>query len=95
VFHLDVSFFFYPYLVWMCFFFLVHPCSQGCFFLLKTKFCSFIIEFRVIEFALQSLHFKIEFCISISTFSNITKRNTNSIHFKLQQQFLLFIYTQL
>jgi hypothetical protein len=32
VFHLDVSFFFYPYLAWMCFLFLSIHVHKGVFF---------------------------------------------------------------
>lgn len=86
VFHFDVSFF--SIHIWLGCVFCSCPSmfTRVVFFWLKTKFCSFIIEFHVIEFALQISTFQHRICISISTtFSNITKRNTNSIHFKLQQ----------
>lgn len=68
---LGCVFFFHPCFTWMCLFFSIHI-WLGCvfcscpsmftrvfYFLVSTKFCSFIIEFRVIEFAFQSLHFQI------------------------------------
>jgi hypothetical protein len=62
------------------------------FFLVNTKFCSFIIEFRVIKSALQSLHFNIEFAFQSLYFQYYKKKHKLNT-FQITIINLLFIYT--
>jgi hypothetical protein len=60
--------------------------------LVNTKFYSFIIEFRVIKSALQSLHFNIEFAFQSLHFKYYKKKHKLDT-FQITTIILLFIYT--